>query len=780
VTLRTLRAGTALSLTLGAFLALPAIASAQTQDTGGTTVAPGAGEGPEIEEVIVTAQRREQRLQDVPIAITVVDAEALDRFSINSIEGVQTLVPTLTLRKGTTMANSAVVLRGIGTISFSLAAEPAVSTVVDGVVYARSGQAFNDLYDIQRIEVLRGPQGTLFGKNASAGALNIVTQGPGPEFGGDVTVSAFSDQEYRVRANVSIPVTDTFGARLSATYGYYDGNIRNLFTGEDVNGYERKGVRGVFEWRPSDRLDFRFIADYSETNDDCCAEVVGTAPTNAAVLANLGGATPRGDGTREVNQNLVSQTIGDTSGVSLQGNFDLGAHTFTAIIAQRNWKNRELRDGDFMAAGANYVGVFQLHDDGVQDFDQFSQEYRITSPTGGLLEYQVGLFFFNVDGSNTFTRQDITCTASTLPVDATGIRPCAQGASTFAFPSATSNSSVELDNRAVFGQLTVNVSPDLRLIAGARYTEDEVSFRHVRVNTVGSGGPGISPNPFPPPGNPGTGSTSEENFSGRLGVQYDLTDDVMAYATYAQGYKGPAFNVFFNMSLNDTLPIAAETADSYEVGLKSTLLDRRLVLNLAAFNAEYENFQANSFIVIAGSVVTSLTNAGSVRTRGAEADFVYKPSERLTFSGGVAFADATIVEFFCPPPGPGVPACSTREGERLPLAPKWKTSLAAEYFLPLANEPFDMFFNAQFSHTSDQFSSLGAFPAERIEGFNLLNANLGFVSKDERLRLTLMGRNLLDDSFAALITPGAQGGAFRYIIPRDADRYFGAALKVGF
>jgi iron complex outermembrane receptor protein len=323
VTLRTLRAGTALSLTLGAFLALPTLASAQTQDTG-TTVAPGAGEGPEIEEVIVTAQRREQRLQDVPIAITVVDAEALDRFSVNSIEGVQTLVPTLTLRKGTTVANSAVVLRGIGTISFSLAAEPAVSTVVDGVVYARSGQAFNDLYDIQRIEVLRGPQGTLFGKNASAGALNIVTQGPGREFGGDVTVSAFSDQEYRVRANVSIPFTDTFGARLSATYGYYDGNIRNIFTGEDVNGTDRKGVRGVFEWRPNDRMDFRFIADYSETNDDCCAEVVGTAPNNAALLANLGSATPQGDATREVNQNLVSQTIGDTGGVSLQGNFDVG------------------------------------------------------------------------------------------------------------------------------------------------------------------------------------------------------------------------------------------------------------------------------------------------------------------------------------------------------------------------------------------------------------------------------------------------------------------------
>jgi iron complex outermembrane receptor protein len=263
-------------------------------------------------------------------------------------------------------------------------------------------------------------------------------------------------------------------------------------------------------------------------------------------------------------------------------------------------------------------------------------------------------------------------------------------------------------------------------------------------------------------------------------LQYNFTDDVMTYFNYARGYKGPAFNVFFNMSANDTLPIAAETADTFEVGFKSTLFDRRLALNVAAFLAEYDNFQANSFRVISGSVVTSLTNAGTVKTTGIDADFNARITENFSLSGGMALADAEIKEFFCPPPGPGVPACSTRKGERLPLAPKWKHSLSADFTAPLGDMPYTAFANVLYSYQSHQFSSLGAFAAERIPGYGLVNVNLGLTDADERYRLTFSVRNLFDKSFPALITPGGQGGAFRYIIPRDADRHFGVTLKASF
>lgn len=731
-----------------------------------------------LEEIIVTAQKRAQSLQDVPVSVSVVDGAALERAQAGGIEGIQALVPTLTLRKGTTTANSAVVLRGVGTISFADAAEPAISTVIDGVVYARSGQAFEDLYDIERIEVLRGPQGTLFGKNASAGVLNIITKGPSEEFEATVGISAFEDEEYRLRAGISGPITDTLAARLSVSHSEFDGNLTNVFNGKAANGYERDGARLAVDWKPTESFTLRVIGDYAESDDNCCAEAIGTLPTGLALQNNLGAATPARDETRKINHNLESKTIGKTGGISAQIDYDIGDFTLTSITAHREWESRELREGDFMAAGASHVGIFQLHDDGIQDWYQLSQELRLTSPAGERLEYQVGVFYYDVEGDRTFTREDITCTASTLPIDATGLRPCAPGASTFATPSATSTSDVQFDNRAVFGQATWKFTDSLRLIAGLRYTEDEVSFRHVRVNTIGNGGPGIAVVPFPAPGGSATNSTDETDLSGKAGLQFDLSEDTMTYVTYAQGYKGPAFNVFFNMSANDAQPIAAETADSYEIGLKTTLFDRRLSLNAAAFYAKYDNFQANSFRVISGSVVTSLTNAGSVETSGVELEFIARPTDDLTLSGGIAYADAQIEEFACPPGSP--PTCSSRKGERLPLAPELKLSFVGEYFWRLGTLPFDLFANTQYSWQDEQFSSLGAFPAERIDAYGVWNAGIGVSDKDDRYRLTFVARNIADESYAALITPGGQGGSFRYIIPRDADRHFGLDLRVRF
>jgi iron complex outermembrane receptor protein len=782
------RTSAASLLAMAAVLASPAAAQsapAAQDEQGVQGVAEDNAEQTAAADIIVTAQRREQRLQDVPVAITVIGGDALATSSGSGLDAVQTLVPSLTLRRGTTVANSAVVLRGVGTISFSLAAEPAVSTVIDGVVFARSGQAFGDLFDIERIEVLRGPQGTLFGKNASAGVLNIVTKAPARDFEADATVAVYEDQEYRARANVSVPLSENIRTRFSASYSYFDGHIRNVFNNKDVNGYERWGVRGVVDIDVSESLNLRIIGDYSDTNDDCCAEALGTQPTGAlagAVLATLGTAQPRGNETRQVNHNLISRTLGDTGGVSLQANLELGDHTLTSISAYRDWKTREIREGDFLSGGANYLGINQLHDDGVQQFQQLSQELRLTSPSGQFFEYQIGLFLFDVDGKQTFLRETQRCLTTTLAADATGSRPCRPGSSTFDTPAARSNSRVKLNNKAVYGQATANVTPDFRILLGARYTKDEVSFTHQRVNLIGNGGPGIANSPFPLQGN----KAEESDFSYRLGAQYDFTDDVMAYATYAKGYKGPAFNVFFNMGPADILPIEAETADSYEAGLKTTLFDRRLVFNLAAFYAEYQNFQANSFRVINNSVVTNLTNAGTIRTKGFEVDFTATPTRLLTITGGVAYADSEIKEFPCPPVG-APPGCTTREGERLPLAPEWKFSVSADQRIPLPSLPFDASFGVQYAYTDDQFSSLrpistpfAVFEQERIDSYSLVNLSLSLMSRDDRYRLTLMARNVFDESFAALITPGGPAGTFRYIIPREAERHFGASLQMKF
>jgi len=236
----------------------------------------------QVEEIVVTAQKVEENLQDVPIAITAVSGDTLTAAGTTSLENLSQLVPSVTFRKGTTNANSAIVLRGVGTISFSIAAEPSVSTVVDGVVLSRSGQAFADLVEIERLEVLRGPQGTLFGKNASAGLVNVVSKGGTDTLQGEVTAEGFEGGEYRGRATISGPVAENLTFRANAFYGTYDGNITNIFGGNKnkINGYEHIGFRGLLDF-DNGPTRVKIIADYYEADDDCCGEVTGVSRGSA-------------------------------------------------------------------------------------------------------------------------------------------------------------------------------------------------------------------------------------------------------------------------------------------------------------------------------------------------------------------------------------------------------------------------------------------------------------------------------------------------------------------
>ena len=232
----------------------------------------------QVEEIIVTAQKVEENVQDVPIAITAVSGDRLIQAGVISLENISTVVPSVTFRKGTTSANSAIVMRGVGTISFSVAAEPSVSTVVDGVVLSRSGQAFMDLVDLQRLEVLRGPQGTLFGRNASAGLVNIVSKGGTDTFEAEASADWFEGEEYRLRAAISGPLGENLSARLTGFYGSFDGNITNINGGRNdkVNGYERYGVRGIMDYDDGGNT-VRLIADYYKADDDCCVDVTGAS-----------------------------------------------------------------------------------------------------------------------------------------------------------------------------------------------------------------------------------------------------------------------------------------------------------------------------------------------------------------------------------------------------------------------------------------------------------------------------------------------------------------------
>lgn len=803
-----------------------------------------------LDAIVVTSQKTEQNLQDVPIAVSVLGSGQIETaFASNNLESLTTLVPSVSFRKGSTNANSAITIRGIGTISFSDAAEPSVATVVDGVVLGRSGQAFGDLYDIERIEVLRGPQGTLFGKNASAGVVNIVTKGPDTDdWGGSVSASYFQDQEYQVKGRVSGPITDTVAASLTVSRSEFDGFIRNLANNRDVNGYDRWGARGQLLWQPTDAFEALFTYEHSESDDDCCADIPALATNNArfansqaapggAGIINPGnGQRPVADiqlDTRIIDQDFETRTINNFDAFSLNMNYEaFGGHTLTSISSFREWKNTEFREGDFTstegfaAQPVNFGDVnFLLHDVGTRDNSQFSQELRVQSPVDSFINYQIGAYYFDLQIESDFTR-DASCQnnggQNQAILDANPGLTCNAND----IVSATNFANVDFDNYAVFGQADYDLLSGLNVFLGARWTRDKVDFINTRVNNDPFGRQGVGvrpdlpnsqfgfasggfavPNMDVPTGeldamnNPVlvdvpafTGSTSQSNFSVRAGVSAELGELLAGgsnfgttYFTYAQGYKGPAFNVFFNQGNTDTAPIGEETSDHFEIGYKYAA--STYALNIALYNTDISGFQANAFDTSTGVTITRLTNAGDVRTRGVEVDGSWAPTSFLTLTGSVAYNDAEIKAFNSPiDPTTGQPEFpgGVFSGVDLLFSPDLNYTFGADFEYPVTND-IDFYVNTTFSHVDEQESALPGGnpdpvanpfpigPENLLPDYNLWDLSFG-VEYQDAYRLTFIVKNLLDESF---VTTNS-GDGFRYQIPREADRYVGVNFRAEF
>jgi len=758
-----------------------------------------------LEKITVTAQKRVENLNEVPIAVSVLREDQINSAFTANLEGLQALVPSVSFRKGNTTRNSAITIRGIGTISFSVAAEPSVSTVVDGVVLGRSGQAFVDLYDLQRIEVLRGPQGTLFGKNASAGVVNITTKRPSDSFEGAFEATLFQDNEYRLKTSVSGPLNDNASGSLTVLKSKFDGYIKNVYNNEMTNGYDKEGVRAMLDFEAAGETDILFIFENVSSNDSCCADLELTPSRRHASEAspNSSGAGDFDLEQRQIDHDFETRTVDETTAFSIQVDKPIGDHEFTSITAYRAWDNTEFREGDFTSVTGSIPfevnfgpvdagGVaFQLHDIGPQQWRQTSQEFRIASPLGKALEYQAGLFWWTQESERNFTR-DASCqnNGGQFPAamgaylnDVLGmVNPSEddinqliadEGLSCNAndIVSATAYMETQFDNWAVFADGKYHISDELRLLFGIRYTDDEVSFSHNRSSNDQYSRTGVGVRGFD---TDFAGQTDESNVSAKLGAQYDLNDDSMVYATYSQGYKGPAFNVFYNMAPNDTLPIGDETSDAYELGYK--FANRDVVFNAAIFRTEIDGFQANNPELLDGVQITRLTNAGSVISEGFEVDFMWQATKQLSITGGLSNVTAEVDQFLCPN---GAGTCDGSSGADLPFSPDLKYSMMGEYVWEL--DDIAVYLNGSYVYTDEIFAGAPGATAESnpetlLPDYAIFNASLAFSFDDDAYRISLIGKNLTDESFVTTYS----GDGFRYQIPRDADRHFGVQLRVNF
>jgi iron complex outermembrane receptor protein len=742
-----------------------------------------------LEEVVVTAQKREQNVAEVPVAVSVLSSEVVQDSFLNNMEDIQQFVPSVSIRQGNTTRNQALTVRGIGTISFSVAAEPSVSTVVDNVVLGRSGQAFADLYDLERVEVLRGPQGTLFGKNASAGVVNITTQRPTDELSGYLDTQIYQDNEYILRGKIAGPINDQLRGSLVVMDASFDGFIQNVFNNETVNGYDKRGLRGMLDYDVNDNTNVLMIFEDYAADNDCCADLEmrpsGRNPDSEAA--------PNGTGLdldqRLIDHDFETRTLDDHTAASIQIETGIGEHTLTSITAYRLWDNTEFREGDFTSIAGDSTepvfGVpFQLHDIGPQTWRQFSQELRLASPVGEAFDYQVGLFYWNIDSERNFTRE-ASCqnnngqlnAAITNHLQITLDQPNATQADVDAFiadnnitcnandiVSATGFMDTEFLNYAIFGQGNYRFTDTFSVLFGLRYTSDEVSFNHNRRSNDEFGRRGVGVRPRFSDGNNQfdtnlSGQTDETNVAGKIGAQWDFRDNAMVYATYSQGYKGPAFNVFYNMDDDDINPINAEESDSFELGTKWTW-DQGYVA-ATWFSTEIENFQANDFDTSDGTTITGFTNGGDVETTGVEVDFIYQPTDNLSFSGGFAFIDA-----------------ESTTGAPLPFAPETRYSLVGRYDMPLASGA-TVRFNGNYVYSDEKLSgNIGQTDDVPflLPDYGLLNASVAFISADDRLTVALIGKNLTDEAFVTTFA----GDGFRYTAPRDADRYFGMSVRLNY
>ena len=748
-----------------------------------------------LEEIVVTAQKRAENLAEVPVAVSVVSAAQLQSAQITNAELLDEAVPTLTFKKGTTNVNSTLSIRGVGTQSFASGAEPSVATVVDGVVMGRAGMAFTEFTDINQIEVLQGPQGTLFGKNASAGVINMTTRNPGTAFEAEGSASYFHTDEYRVNARVAGPLAEGLGGSLAFIYGDYDGNIRNVFDNAQANGYHRRGVHGKLVYDVNDDLKLTFNGDYVHANDNCCADIIGTyVPSAQLTKVFLPSIAPvvAGPQNMAIDNDLTPRTIDTNTGASAQVDWKVSDYTVTSISAFRRWYNFQGRDGDFHATFGNFVVAppapalgapldLLQHDGGALTFKQYSEELRLTSPEHQLFTYVLGAFFWHTDEKDWFQRTDSECTASTLAPEADGFVPCAVGSSTYLNTAGFATWETKFDNEALFGQSSINLSDALHLIAGGRFTHDKVSYDNFNRVDEPVAGPGVG-GPYS-----GSGSTDHNGWSAKGGVQYDFNQNVMGYATYSRGYKGPAFNVFFNMTALNSQPIAPETSNAYEIGLKNNLFDSQLGINLVGFVETFNNFQANSFVLVNGSVTTSLTNAGTVRSEGFAADFDWHPTKEITVSGGYTYDKGYIVSYRCAgQTGAALVTCQTvHNGAPLPFAPRNKLNVTPSWLLPTGSSvPFTTRVSASYVYTSTTNFDIDQTPLARQPGYGLLNGAITFADMSDKYSLSLIGRNLTNKFYTTFITPvgnGVAAGSFaRLQVPRDAERYWGLTVSAKF
>ena len=676
----------------------------------------------EIEEIIVTAQKREQRAADVPITVTALTGEALARSNVTELADIADLTPGLSF-ESIGLRSPFIFMRGAGTGAFDIGSDPSVGVFVDEIYQPRFTGLQLDLVDIERVEVLKGPQVALFGRNTLGGAIHVVTAEPTPQLEGLASLDVGNEGLIQFRGTLSGPIAgDRLLARLSIGQKKRDGWVENVLSGVKHHDVDAQAARGQLLWL-GDRARLRLTVDYAR--DDVRAAPFSNETASVLLLSPISpyfGQVPATFDKRHQYFNTDGFQDRESWSAAARLDFDFAWGRLTSITGMQSHDFVELHDFD-----ATQAAVIDRYAD--EESDSWSQEIRLAgeldadrAPFAGL-DWLLGLYYFDDDASR---YEQFTFGPDNL------LSAFFAGGNTVLINDWHR---VRTEAWALFGQLGLQINDSWRLNAGVRRSEDEKSSHRDALPSAFT--------PFLPSPYEIELSRDWSSFDPQVSVQYTPTSDIALYASYGEGFKSGGFQPAVPATPDDAREIFdPESVKSYELGLKTSLLDRRLTVNAAVFHAEYDNLQfvAATGVRPTGAPIVVITNAGASTTDGIEVELMAQPLEGLELGLGYAYLDATFDEYV---DGNG----TDQSGNRIERTPEHQGHFTALYRIPLSIGTLSL--SGEVKSQTETFFDPDNIVRE--EGYTTVNASVALDSSDGRWRIGLWGRNLGDDDHCANI-----------------------------
>lgn len=722
-----------------------------------TALASAHSQAQALEEVIVTATKREQNIQDIPVTVTAISAMEIQEAGINDISDVSQIVPSLTVSSNISPFSTGIRIRGIGTTQLDPSLEASVAFILDGVFMGRSGLGMSDLTDIERIEVLQGPQGTLYGKNSNAGVISVITRQPNiEEIEGYIEASVGDYDLQKYVGSASGPLTDTVAYRLSGQWHEHDGWLKSD-TGDDLNAVEDWNVMGKLLWEPTDALSLLLSASHVERDTSCCA---GDSTQTAAItdeLVRQGLPVPNNDAfDYKNNADIDSSFELNADAINLKIDNEFNSVTLSSLTAWNDYDTQGSSDAE--RSQLDVLGIVNNKFTG----ELFSQEFRLTSSLNGPWQYLAGVYYTD----EKLTQKDDGNGLVRVGADIVSVGIAQTGSPLFRLVAAEGDT-VFIDSTwnnetfAVFGQTTYSFSETWEATLGLRYTseEKEADLFSEPFSTAPLFGTGNSLMEIAYGYVDDSFKRSSDDVTGLVSLSYFVAQDTMLFASVSTGSKSGGFNGGAGTGVPREYD--DETTSNFELGVKSQLFENRLQLNATVFYTEFDDLQ---YLAQNPSGVGTFVDNGDAETQGVDMEFSAAPWPFLRLSGGLQYLDAKYTS-----------GQLYDQGLDVSHAPDWSGALASTLLLPLGDGI--AYLRGDYSFMDDHQTNAGYQTPETEQDKEIVNVKLGW--RNDQWDASVWVKNASDEAYsslayAPLVFSGSEGQALK------APRTYGATVRYSF